>query len=201
MNNTLRRKAGASKAAAGALATKAVRPQGEGRKPGAAEKGRDHRFVMVKHVVEILADYDGLKGVMAKVISGDTGDGKVIVEIEAEHCYNRSGKRREILLCRGEWRLVIGGDYIAHGSAGEHAEASRLIQRYSNLVCWEMEGTAPETVERHQAATRRREKLRHRLLELQRRHAETQVWQWARHGLKSVGCTSLVLWTGKEVAA
>lgn len=37
MNNTLRRKAGASKAAAGALATMAVRPQGEGRKPGAAE--------------------------------------------------------------------------------------------------------------------------------------------------------------------
>lgn len=201
MNTTLRRKAGASKAAAGALATKAGGRQAVSRKTGAAEKSEDHRFVMVKHVVEILADYDGLKGVMAKVISGDTGDGKVIVEVEAEHCYNRTGQRREILLCRGEWRLVIGGDYIAHGGTGLHAEAAALIQRRSYLMGWEMEGIAPETAERHEAAGRRREKLRLRLQELRRRHAEKQVWQWSRLGLKSVDCTSLVLWTGKEVAA
>jgi hypothetical protein len=154
---------------------------------------------MIKHVVQIKVDYDGLQGVFAQVVRGDDGDGKIVVKVEGTHALNRTNQDREILLCRGEWELVIGGDYIRHGSVGKHEEAGDLIRRSANLIGWELEGIAPETGERHAAASQRRAKLRVRLRELQRRESELGVRCWARLGLRT-HCTSIVLWTGKEAA-
>lgn len=187
MMKTLRRHEGATRAAAGTVAR-----AGRGRavNEGAAT---ETRFVLVKHTVQIKADYDGLQGAFAQVVRGDDGDGKVIVKVDAESTFNRTNQDREILLCRGEWELVIGDDYIRHGSVGEHAEAGALISRSANLIGWELEGIAPETGERHAAAERRREKLKIRLRELQRRESERKAKVWASLGLRA-DCKSIVPW-------
>lgn len=193
MNTTLRRKTGGTRAAAGMV------PNAGRSRVMIEGAAKETRAVMLKHTVQIKVDYDGLKGVFAQVVRGDDGDGKIIVRVAAENVYNRTNQDREILLCRGEWELVIGGDYIRHGSVGEHAEAGALINRSANLIGWELEGIAPETGERHQAAERRREKLKIRIRELQRRESEQKAKVWERLGLRA-DCKSIVLWTGKEPA-
>lgn len=192
---TLRRHEGGTRHAATGMVPRAKRACAAS--DGAAT---ERRFVLVKHTVQIKADYDGLKGVFAQVVRGDDGDGKVIVKVGAGHVYNRTNQDREILLCRGEWELVIGDDYIRHGSVGEHAEAGALISRSANLIGWELEAIAPETGERHAAANCRREKLKVRIRGLQahaeRRRRERWSREYARVGYNDGRCTSIVPWTG-----
>lgn len=153
------------------------------------------RFVLVKHKVQIKADYDGLQGVFAQVVRGDDGDGKVIVKVEAWSFANRTNEDREILLCRGEWEMVVGDDFILHGNVGAHAEVGTLIRRSANLIGWELDAIAPETVERHEATERRREKLKVRIRELQRRESERKAFTFVRLTGKPF-CSALVPWTG-----
>jgi len=185
----LRRRAGGTKAAAGMVPSAG---RASAMNEGAAT---ETRFVLVKHTVQIKADYDGLQGVFARVVRGDDGDGKVIVKVDAENFFNRTNQDREILLCRGEWELVVGDDSIRHGSRDEHVEVGALIRRASNLIGWELDAIAPETVERHEAAERRREKLKVRIRELQRRENEARSFTFVRLTGKPF-CSAIVPWTG-----
>lgn len=159
----------------------------------------DRRFVLVRHTVQIKSDFDGLQGAFATVIRGDDGDGKIIVRIPASHCMNRTNQDRDIMYFSGEWEHVVMDDAILHGSKAEHAEAATLIRRSANLIGWELDGIAPHTPERYEASERRRQKLKVRIRELQRRENERKAYALRELTWKPF-CSSIVLWTGKEAA-
>ncbi len=179
---TARRQAGAAhrqpmgRAASGAQGRKASRTSGRLKNAPATT---ECRAVMIKHTVQILSNYDGLRGLYGTVVRGDTGDGKVLVEVSI------GDTRRTICYLSREVEHVAMDDAILHNAT----EECLLIRRYLRLTCCidympvlqEFSGNLAEAVKRRQT------RLRAQIRMVQR--AES-----TRPG--NPFCTALVLWEG-----
>lgn len=180
---TARRQAGAAqrqpmgRAASGAQGRKASRTSGRLKNAPATT---ERRAVMIRHTVEILSNYDGLCGVYGTVVRGDTGDGKVLVEVRWP-----TDTPRQICYLSREVEHVAMDDAILHNAT----EECLLIHRHLRLTCCidympvlqEFSGHMAEAVKRRQT------RLQAQIRMIQR--AES-----SRPG--NPRCTALVLWEG-----
>ncbi len=179
---TARRQAGAAheqpmgRAASGASRRKAPRTSGR----LSTAQTTERRAVMVKHTVQVLSNYDGLRGYFGTVVRGDVGDRTVLVAVSAP-----GGQRREICYATREVRHVAMDDAIMHDAD----EECWLIRRHTELVCFTayMPYHQIVTAELAQAVEARLSRLRAQIRTIQR-------VQGTRPGSRY--CTALAVWKG-----
>lgn len=159
---------------------------GRGPRQLGAVNDTETRAVMLGHTVRILAEYDGLKGHYAKVLS--SGGGQVEVNV---HLYGKLEPRRVIFLER-ELAVVPMNDTLT--DTGEamavDAEVYVMIRRCANLRAEARVGPVSTVVA--ERLERRAKKLHDVVRCLQRARSVRQAHQWVRD-LGTPCCYALVV--------